>query len=298
MLDNDNMAGKSKIDDTILNILKGNIKAEDAIREEQMEKVAQIFDDDESVSEGSDNYDNSEDEDLDDIGLINFDNYGDRSELGGGDSFRGDSFGSDSYGRDDYSAGLSSGDDYPESNYGARGRDNDLKYGLRDRSEFDDIDDEEDRPSLGLNLDFGGGLHSNDLGLGEKTGYIKDDYGARDSNFRVTLSNQDNDNSGGRRLGEPEPGTGGRLGEQLLNAWDYRTLPNKMLELVKNMGNMKQEGTGYFADSESEMLTVLAYLNYAETTGTTESMREQIDEACKQLENRVLSERDDADRYK
>ena len=46
------------------------------------------------------------------------------------------------------------------------------------------------------------------------------------------------------------------------------------------------------------MLTVLAYLNYGETTGTTESMREQIDEACKNLENRVLSERDDADRYK
>lgn len=292
MLDNENMdqgAGKSKIDDTILNILKGNIRAEDAIREEQMEKVAHIFDDtDESVSEGLENYGSSEDEDLDDIGLINFDNYGDRSELGGGDSFRADSYGSDSFGREDYS----------ESNYGAKGRDNDLKYGLRDRSEFEDIGDDEERPSLGLNIDFGGGLHSHDLGLGEKTSYIKEDYGARESNFRVTLSNQDNDNLGGRRLGEPEPGTGGRLGQQLLNAWDYRTLPNKMLELVKNMGNMKQEGTGYFADSESEMLTVLAYLNYGETTGTTESMREQIDEACKQLENRVLSERDDADRYK
>lgn len=293
MLDNDNMeqdAGKNKIDDTILNILKGNIRAEDAIREEQMEKVAHIFDDtDESVSEGLENYGNSDDEDLDDIGLINFDGYKERTELGGGSLYE-DGFSSQQ--------GFSARGDYPESNYGAKGRDNDLKYGLRDRSEFEDIGDDEDRPSLGLNIDFGGGLHSHDLGMGEKTGYIKDDYGARDSNFRVTLNNQDNDSAGGRRLGEPEPGTGGRLGEQLLNAWDYRTLPNKMLELVKNMGNMKQEGTGYFADSESEMLTVLAYLNYGETTGTTESMREQIDEACKTLENRVLSERDDADRYK
>ncbi|MBQ8913149.1 MAG: hypothetical protein IJ054_03800 [Lachnospiraceae bacterium] len=286
MLENDNMEGKNKIDDTILNILKGNIKAEDAIREEQLEKVERIFDDDSSENYGG----NDITDDSDDIGLINFDGFGDRSELGRGDSYE----------SDDYSlgSGLSSRDEYSESNYGSRGQDSDLKYGLRDRSEFDDIDDEEDRPTLGLNIDFGGGLHSSDLGLGEKTGYIKEDYGARESNFRITLSNKDSDSTGGRRLGEPEPGTGGRLGQELLNAWDYRTLPNKMLELVKNMGNMKQEGTGYFADSESEMLTVLAYLNYGETTGTTESMREQIDEACKTLENRVLNERDDADRYK
>ncbi len=291
MLDNENMdqgLGKNKIDDTILNILKGNIRAEDAIKEEQMEKVAHIFDNDtdDTPSEDTESDRVSDYENLDDIGLINFDSYGERSELGGG--------------RDDYSLGsdMSEREAYSQSNYGARGQDSELKYGLRDRSEFDDIGDEEDRPSLGLNIDFGGGLHSENLGLGEKTSYIKSDYGARESNFRVTLSNPNEDTSGGRRLGEPEPGTGGRLGEQLLNAWDYRTLPNKMLELVKNMGNMKQEGTGYFADSESEMLTVLAYLNYGETTGTTESMREQIDEACKTLENRVLSERDDADRYK
>lgn len=86
------------------------------------------------------------------------------------------------------------------------------------------------------------------------------------------------------------------LGERETGAFDYRTLPNKMLELVKNVGDMKQEGTGYFADSESEMLTVLAYLNYGETTGTTESMREQIDEAVKALEERKLGERDDADK--
>ena len=84
--------------------------------------------------------------------------------------------------------------------------------------------------------------------------------------------------------------------ERTIGKFDYRTLPNKMLELVKNVGDMKQEGTGYFADSESEMLTVLAYLNYGETTGTTESMREQIDEAVKSLEERKLGERDDADK--
>lgn len=86
------------------------------------------------------------------------------------------------------------------------------------------------------------------------------------------------------------------LGEREIGAWDYRTLPNKMLELVKNVGDMKQDGTGYFADSESEMLTVLAYLNYGETTGTTESMREQIDDAVKSLEERKLGEREDVDK--
>ncbi|MGN0435342.1 MAG: hypothetical protein ACI4D8_01785 [Wujia sp.] len=84
--------------------------------------------------------------------------------------------------------------------------------------------------------------------------------------------------------------------ERTDGSWDYRSLPNKMLELVKNVGNMRQEGTGYFADSESEMLTVLAYLNYGETTGTTESMREQIDEAVKALDERKLGERDESDK--
>ena len=44
------------------------------------------------------------------------------------------------------------------------------------------------------------------------------------------------------------------LGDIESKPWDYRTLPNKMLELVKNVGDMQQEGTGYFTDSESEML--------------------------------------------
>ncbi|MBO5509821.1 MAG: hypothetical protein J5962_05120 [Lachnospiraceae bacterium] len=84
--------------------------------------------------------------------------------------------------------------------------------------------------------------------------------------------------------------------EQKMGPWDYRTLPNKMYELVKNLGNMKQEGTGYFTDTESEMLTVLAYLNYGEKTNITDSMIEQIETAVKEAEDRKLMERDDADK--
>lgn len=75
--------------------------------------------------------------------------------------------------------------------------------------------------------------------------------------------------------------------------WDYRMTPNKLLELVKNIGNMEQEGTGFYVDSESEMITILAYLNYGETTNTTEAMREQIDRAVAQLESRHLRMRDE-----
>lgn len=77
--------------------------------------------------------------------------------------------------------------------------------------------------------------------------------------------------------------------ERTIGPWDYRMMPNKMLELVKNVGNMEQEGTGYFVDSESEMLTILAYLNYDEKTNITEGMREQIDLAVKNLESRRLA---------
>ncbi len=77
--------------------------------------------------------------------------------------------------------------------------------------------------------------------------------------------------------------------ERAIGPWDYRVMPNKMLELVKNVGNMEQEGTGYFVDNESEMLTILAYLNYRETTNITESMREQIDLAVENLEAQKLS---------
>lgn len=86
------------------------------------------------------------------------------------------------------------------------------------------------------------------------------------------------------------------LGEINNSPWDYRTLPNKTLELVKNVGDMRQEGTGYFTDSEIEMLTALAYLNYGEKTNITESVMEQIDNAVKALDERKLGEREEVDR--
>ena len=79
--------------------------------------------------------------------------------------------------------------------------------------------------------------------------------------------------------------------------WDYRMLPNKMVELVKNVGNMRQEGTCYFTNTETEMLTVLAYLNYGETTVTTEAMREQVMTAIKQSEAKKLRRDDDEDGF-
>ncbi len=102
----------------------------------------------------------------------------------------------------------------------------------------------------------------------------------------------------GRILGEDSYASSGPgLGQgKIVGSWDYRTLPNKTLELVKNTGNMHQEGTGYFTDSEGEMLKVLAYLNYGETTGTTESMREQINEAIKTVEDVHLVEREQVDK--
>lgn len=77
--------------------------------------------------------------------------------------------------------------------------------------------------------------------------------------------------------------------ERTIGPWDYRMMPNKLLELVKNIGNMEQEGTGYFVDNEAEMLTILAYLNYGETTNITEAMREQIDLAVETLKAKKLS---------
>lgn len=77
--------------------------------------------------------------------------------------------------------------------------------------------------------------------------------------------------------------------ERKIGPCDYRMMPNKLLELVKNIGNMEQEGTGYFVDNEAEMLTILAYLNYGETTNITEAMREQIDLAVETLEAKKLS---------
>lgn len=72
--------------------------------------------------------------------------------------------------------------------------------------------------------------------------------------------------------------------ERKREEWGYRVLPNKLYELVKNTGDMEQVGTGYFSDSESEMLTILAYLNYNEKTNITEGMIEQINQAIENAE--------------
>lgn len=81
--------------------------------------------------------------------------------------------------------------------------------------------------------------------------------------------------------------------DRVSGPWDYKVQPNKMLELVKNVGNMEQEGTGYYVESESEMLTILAYLNYGETTNITEAMMAQIDQAVKQLDSKHLHKEDE-----
>lgn len=79
--------------------------------------------------------------------------------------------------------------------------------------------------------------------------------------------------------------------------WEFRMLPNKLLELVKNVGNMEQKGTGLFMESESEMLTILNFLNFGDETNITEAMKEQVLKAIENVENKQLEERDDADRY-
>lgn len=71
--------------------------------------------------------------------------------------------------------------------------------------------------------------------------------------------------------------------------WGYRTLPNKMYELVKNSGDMHKTGTGYFTDAESEMITILEYLNHGVKTNITESMIEQIENAIKDSLNKTLA---------
>lgn len=70
--------------------------------------------------------------------------------------------------------------------------------------------------------------------------------------------------------------------------WTYRTLPNKMYELVHNTGDLNKHGTGYLTDAESEMLTILNYLNFGEKTSITESMITQIELAIKEAESQGL----------
>lgn len=69
-----------------------------------------------------------------------------------------------------------------------------------------------------------------------------------------------------------------------MQEWSYRTLPNKMYELVHSTGDIHKIGTGYLTDAESEMLTILNYLNFGEKTGITESMIAQIDKAIRDSE--------------
>ena len=78
--------------------------------------------------------------------------------------------------------------------------------------------------------------------------------------------------------------------EYVTEEWGYRTLPNKMYELVKNSGDMHKTGTGYFTDAESEMLTILEYLNHGVKTNITESMIEQIENAIKESLNMSLQQ--------
>lgn len=77
-----------------------------------------------------------------------------------------------------------------------------------------------------------------------------------------------------------------------MQEWTYRTLPNKMYELVHNTGDLNKKGTGYLTDAESEMLTILNYLNFDEKTGITESMIAQIDKAIRDSANDTLQSED------
>lgn len=77
-----------------------------------------------------------------------------------------------------------------------------------------------------------------------------------------------------------------------LQEWTYRTLPNKMYELVHSTGDMHKTGTGYLTDAESEMLTILNYLNFGEKTSITESMIAQIDKAIRDSEITSLHQDD------
>lgn len=79
--------------------------------------------------------------------------------------------------------------------------------------------------------------------------------------------------------------------------WESRMLPNKLVELVRNKGNMEQEGTGFFLESEAEMLTILNFLNFGDDTNITEAMKDQVMKAIAQMESTKLEEREEADFY-
>ncbi len=75
--------------------------------------------------------------------------------------------------------------------------------------------------------------------------------------------------------------------------WSYITLPNKMYQLVKNTGDMNKIRVGYFTDAESEMLTILDYLNYGEKTNITESMIDQVDKVIREAAEEVINSDDE-----
>lgn len=79
--------------------------------------------------------------------------------------------------------------------------------------------------------------------------------------------------------------------------WESRMLPNKLVELVRNKGNMEQEGTGFFLESEAEMLTILNFLNFGDDTNITEAMKDQVMKAIAQMEAKKLEKREEADLY-
>ncbi len=79
--------------------------------------------------------------------------------------------------------------------------------------------------------------------------------------------------------------------------WEAKMLPNKLVELVRNKGNMEQEGTGFFLESEAEMLTILNFLNFGDDTNITEAMKDQVMKAIAQMEAKKLEKREEADLY-
>ena len=74
--------------------------------------------------------------------------------------------------------------------------------------------------------------------------------------------------------------------EKPIGDWTYLPTPELLYELVKNIpGEMDKLHTGYFTDTETEMQTVLNYLNMGDSTGITDAMKEQITKAIDDMED-------------
>ena len=73
--------------------------------------------------------------------------------------------------------------------------------------------------------------------------------------------------------------------EKPIGDWTYLPTPELLYELVKNIpGEMDKLHTGYFTDTETEIQTVLNYLNMGDSTGITDAMKEQITKAIDDME--------------